>query len=512
MLSSALDHEYGEASDPKSEIEESIAIVSISGPLEHHAGWWWDSYDSIVERLEQAFADESTRAVVMRIDSPGGEAAGTVEANRQIVRLKEKYKKPLYAYSDESMYSAAYALGCAADEIWLPSTGGVGSVGCIGVAMDRTAQNRMMGLNIKLLTTGEHKADTHPDRELTPEVEKSLQSKVDFLGTEFMNIVAECRHIAQKDLKKMGAACFLGAEAVRAGLADKVGGWYEFLTHVTEQLESTSAAEEIPSMKTKAKLTKERDALNAKIAASKSPKERKELLVKLNAVAIELASLTAKPKVAASVRSEEEPDEDDVEEEEESEEEDDEDAPESSESEEEEEEEAAASVASMGRQGLERMLSACSKITGKRGASAILGALEALSERPAAQAQTEKRLHRLESEQTRSKVRGMLDVAQREGRITEAEYKSLESAGMKNSVWLKSYLGAKPKIVRTIEDGALQGDPSKTKSATVPAFESMTLDQQKVVTGAAQAAGVPVEKFLEQMAQVNGAPTTAPHI
>lgn len=527
IVASALENEYptGATEEPEPDESSGIAVVAIAGPLEHHQSVdvfgnpCWDSYDSIIQRLEAAFSHDDVRAVVMRIDSPGGDAAGATEANRTIMRLKAEYGKPLYAYSDESMYSAAYELGCAADEIWVPSTGGVGSVGCIGVAVDRTKQNEKIGVRVKLLTTGAHKADTYPDRELTAEVEAALQDRVDFLGNSFFEVVAECRQMSIEEVEELGAATFLGEDAVKSGLADHVGGWYEFINHVAEQLDTTSAAQEIPSMKTRDQLQKEYSAMVKKITASKSSVERGKLASKLGSIAVELAAAKHAPKAAAAPtkakakakapaaeeaeeedmeeseeeESEEEPDEDDTEESEASEEGDD--------DEEDDEEEEAASVQSMGFSAMDRMISAVSKITGKKGASAMLGTLEAMADSPksAVAGVLGTRVARLEGDRLKERVASMITKARKEGRIDATDAKALMDPGMKNPKWLKAYLGQKTKAVRNIEDGPIA---SKLQALGKPVdVTEYNAEQLRIVEEAATAAGVTVEEFAKRMSK-----------
>jgi len=488
MHQSAIGEEFApmsEAAKQVDSLDDGVAIIDICGPLEHHASFMWDSYDSILERLECAFADPDIGKVVMRIDSPGGDAAGATEANRNIRKLKEKYEKPLYAYSDESMYSAAYSIGCAADEIWVPTTGGVGSVGVICAAVDKTKQNEKLGINIKLVTTGARKADSHPDRELTDEVLESLQNKVNYLGNVFFETVAECRGMKVSAVESLQAGCFMGADAVASGLADAVGGWYEFLSHVSES----------QNMPTKMQLKKEKDELAKKIAACKSSAERTTLLAAFEAKCSELASIktvTEKKTVEKDDDSSGKlPDDEDDEdgEEEKAEEEDEPSDEEKAEEEEEEEEESDAKSLSLSH--VQKLLSAASKATGKRNASEIIGALEGMQ----SHAQMAERLAKLEQSSRREKVKAMLDKASREGRVPPSAKASLESQGMKDPKWLKGYLSALPKNLRSLEDGAVSG---KVEPQTLNA-QNLSADQQKMIQTFAAQAGVSVEQHLENI-------------
>lgn len=223
---------------PSDRTEDNIEIISICGPLEHHDSLW-DNYDSIICRVEEAMAGECpASAVVLCIDSPGGEAAGSNYCHQKLRSLRKKYKIPLYAYANEMAASAAYAIASACDEIWLPKTGTVGSIGVIATMYDRTKQNEKTGLQIKLLTSGEYKADNHADRELTDEIESRMQGRVDALAAVFFESVAKARGTTPEAIAGLEAGVFLGQDAVSVGLADGVERWDRFLRYVADSLNS----------------------------------------------------------------------------------------------------------------------------------------------------------------------------------------------------------------------------------------------------------------------------------
>lgn len=250
--------------------DDDVAIISVQGPLEHHAGWCWESFESVVGRVERAMSGQDVveealaaeqhraltemrepkevdtrprpaRAVILRIDSPGGEAAGSMSTHRALRRLRKRFGVPLYAYADELAASAAYALASAADEIWLPDTGMVGSIGVIATLFDRTQQNHQMGLAIELVTSGKYKADNHADRPISDGVRARMQRRVDDLADVFFETVAKARGGDAKSVSDLEAALFSGQKAVEAGLADGVADFQKFLRTVRSSLDSQTA-------------------------------------------------------------------------------------------------------------------------------------------------------------------------------------------------------------------------------------------------------------------------------
>lgn len=217
------------------EMDGSVAIISIDGPLMQRGGWWFDGYQSIRERFGKALDDRAVTAVVLKINSPGGVCAGCFSAARSMRAMKAEAGKPVLAYADESAYSAAYAMACIADEIYLPAEGGVGSVGVIGTLEDWTAFNERVGLKVSVITSGDYKADGHPDVKLTTDVVARYQTRINQLARAFAELVGAARGMTPDAVLKLEAACLYGEGAVKAGLADGVATFEETVANANAQ-------------------------------------------------------------------------------------------------------------------------------------------------------------------------------------------------------------------------------------------------------------------------------------
>ncbi len=200
-------------------VKNGVAVVKICGPLEHHGGMWFDSYESILCRVEGAFADEDVRAVILDIDSPGGEVSGLQETVRSIQKMRAEYDKPLIAYANDEAYSAAYALACSADEIYLPQGGGVGSIGVIAELHNMQGAAEKAGVQVEVIRSGTRKAEGHPFLPITDSVKAHLQSRVDDLAKQFFALVSESRGIPRKNIEALQGQCVYGKRAVSQGLA-----------------------------------------------------------------------------------------------------------------------------------------------------------------------------------------------------------------------------------------------------------------------------------------------------
>jgi ClpP class serine protease len=230
-----------EATEPF-EVEGDAAIVDVRGPVVQHKDWCWDSYDSIVERVKAA-TDSNQRAVVLRIDSPGGDALGMMEAARELRAVCRDANKPLIVFVDGMACSAAFALATAGFPVVVPPAGLVGSVGVFQPMLDATGADRAMGLVFEMVSSGERKLDGNPHVKITDAARAETQRRVDGLADLFFALVAEMRHgVSATAMRGLEGGIYLGQEAVTLGLADAVGSWGDVLAYASGDQQATAPA------------------------------------------------------------------------------------------------------------------------------------------------------------------------------------------------------------------------------------------------------------------------------
>ena len=220
----ALAYEHDEPKKAPFEMRDGVAVVRIDGPLSHHAGWWCDSYDEIKCRVAEAMAARPT-SVMLVLDSPGGEVSGCFETARELRAMSASSGVPLVTYVDGMAASAGYALACCGSTIYTPQTAILGSIGVISGLIDMTEALSSWGVRVRLVTSGERKADGHPYQPISDGAVAALQSMVDTLAGMFFQWVAEARAgagLTVESIRAMEAGVVLGADAKRAGLADEV--------------------------------------------------------------------------------------------------------------------------------------------------------------------------------------------------------------------------------------------------------------------------------------------------
>jgi signal peptide peptidase SppA len=210
-----------------------IAVIPVHGTLVKRtagldAASGLTSYTEIAAMLDSAMADPQVAGILLEIDSPGGEASGSFELARRV--REASTAKPVWAVANDSAYSAAYAIGSAANRLIVSETGGVGSIGVIALHIDQSVRDANEGYRYTAITAGAHKNDFSPHQPLTDEAKAELQAEVDRLYGLFVAHVASMRTLATDDVRATEAGLYFGADAIAAGLADAVGTFESALT------------------------------------------------------------------------------------------------------------------------------------------------------------------------------------------------------------------------------------------------------------------------------------------
>ena len=207
------------------DVLEGIALIPVHGTLVQKLGSLrpysgMTGYDGIRRVFLTAMNDPDVKGICLDIDSPGGEVAGCFDLVDLI--YEERGKKPIYAILSENAYSAAYAIASAADKIYVPRTGGVGSVGVIVIHCDMSQRIKDDGLKVSIITYGDRKAESNQYVPLTDEARAAVQHDVDEMGRLFVRTVSRNRGLSEETIRNTQASCYLAAEGVQMGLSDVV--------------------------------------------------------------------------------------------------------------------------------------------------------------------------------------------------------------------------------------------------------------------------------------------------
>ena len=188
------------------------------------------------EKLEMARGDKRVRAVILRLNTPGGTVTASDAMYRQIERFKTRTDKPVVALMMDVTASGGYYLACAADKIVAYPTTVTGSIGVIMQTFSLKPALNRLGIQTTALTSGPNKDAGSPFSVLTPEQQAVLQSLVDDFYGRFRDVVRRSRPLIAADQfdELTDGRILSGDQAVKAGLVDQVGDLYDAFRRAKE--------------------------------------------------------------------------------------------------------------------------------------------------------------------------------------------------------------------------------------------------------------------------------------
>lgn len=208
----------------------AVAVLPIYGLIMHRGGMMSDisgpqatSTENLSQQLRAAIGDPNVSAIVLDVDSPGGDVDGVDELASQIYDARKK--KKITAISNCLCASAAYYLASQASEVVASPSSLTGSIGVYTMHEDDSRALDDMGIKLTLIKYGENKAEGNSVEPLSDAARAHLQEMVDTFGLSFEKAVARGRGVKLDDVqKKFGQGrVFDAKKAVQLGLADRVG-------------------------------------------------------------------------------------------------------------------------------------------------------------------------------------------------------------------------------------------------------------------------------------------------
>lgn len=207
--------------------QNGIAIIPITGTLMKN--WGLDpysgstGYDGIKTKLVDALEDDDVTAIYLDIDSPGGVVAGCMDLADFIYACNAKNGgKPIWAIANEQACSAAYALGCCADKLFVPRTGEVGSVGVLWLYTNVQDALEQEGIRVRIFRAGKHKAEGNAYEDMAKDTAERIQLELDEMREIFIETVARGRGMSKKAVRDTEALTYMGAHARDVKFATEV--------------------------------------------------------------------------------------------------------------------------------------------------------------------------------------------------------------------------------------------------------------------------------------------------
>jgi protease-4 len=176
------------------------------------------------EELKKAEEDKEVRALIVRINSPGGTVTASDILYREILSFKERTHRPVVAIMMDVAASGGYYLALAADTIIAHPTTVTGSIGVIMLSVNAEGLMQKIGVAAVTIKSAEHKDMGSPFRTLTPEERAVFQAVIDDLQRQFLAKVVAHRKLAPETARKLAdGRVYTADQALAHGLVDKIG-------------------------------------------------------------------------------------------------------------------------------------------------------------------------------------------------------------------------------------------------------------------------------------------------
>jgi protease-4 len=211
-------------------ISDKIAVIDVDGLLVNgrRGGFMRVGENPVslfVEKLDKAAKDKNVKAVVLRLNSPGGTVAASDIMHHRLVEFKRKTGKPVIACVVGLGTSGAYYLACGGDGIMIQPSGVTGSIGTLFQTFSIEGTMKKIGVKTVAIKSGELKDLASPLHDLRDDEWQVLQGIIDDLYEQFLNVVRQARrNLDDDEIRRLAdGRVFTARQAQKEGLIDKVG-------------------------------------------------------------------------------------------------------------------------------------------------------------------------------------------------------------------------------------------------------------------------------------------------
>jgi protease-4 len=208
---------------------DKIALIDVSGLIMNaRTSSWLSSGDNPVstfrEKLDEARHDKRVKAVVLRINSPGGGVTASDIMYQDLLNFRKETGKPVVACMMDVAASGGYYLAMGSDVVYAHPTTVTGSIGVIMSLYNASGLFQKIGLTSDPIKSGPNKDIGNPGRPMTDVERAILQGMVDSFYSQFVKIVAEGRHLPEERVRALAdGRVYTGVDAHQLGLVDRVG-------------------------------------------------------------------------------------------------------------------------------------------------------------------------------------------------------------------------------------------------------------------------------------------------
>ena len=217
-----------------------VAEVAVEGPITRDGGGGslpssprGTSADDIVDQIDRADEDDSVDALLLKLNTPGGE----VVPSDDIRLAAERFDGPTIAYATDVCASGGYWIASGCDELWAREGSIVGSIGVIGSRVNASGLAEKVGLSYERFAAGDYKDAGTPLKEMDEDERAYLQGLIDDYYDTFVERVSDGRDLDADFVRDTEARIYLGEQAHELDLVDRLGTRREIEDELADRLE-----------------------------------------------------------------------------------------------------------------------------------------------------------------------------------------------------------------------------------------------------------------------------------
>jgi len=231
----------------------NVANVAVEGPITRDGSTpgpipgsaLGTTADDVVEQIERADDDDAVDALLVKLDTPGGQ----VVPSDDIRRAAAEFDGPTVAYATDVCASGGYWIASGCDELWARRGSVVGSIGVIGSRVNVSELAEELGVSYERFAAGKYKDAGMPLKELSQDEREYLQGLIDGFYDDFVERVAEGRDMDPAAVRDTEARIYLGDDAHELGLVDSIGDRDAVEDRVAELLDAEVSVREFTPKK-----------------------------------------------------------------------------------------------------------------------------------------------------------------------------------------------------------------------------------------------------------------------
>lgn len=223
--------------------EDRIAVLDLQGIIQDTGEVpFMDSlaYDhrQFLQMIDTAAEDPTIDGIIINVNSPGGGVVESAEIRDKIIEAQEESDKPVYVSMGNTAASGGYYISAPADKIFAQPATLTGSIGVIMESINYTELAEELGVDFDTIKSGEFKDIMSASRPMTDEDEEILQTMVDEMYDEFVDVIVDGRDLSEEEVRDLAdGRVYTGKQAKELELVDELGSLDDTITVMEDDLD-----------------------------------------------------------------------------------------------------------------------------------------------------------------------------------------------------------------------------------------------------------------------------------